>query len=81
MWYWNARYQDSPTAEEIFIKAIFTEDAIVTKERYDYRAVKERLVKQLKDMDKLIPGTYHDGAHFIKLIISTEVVFDGLVML
>lgn len=70
---WNSRYQETPSAEEILMKAIFTDDAIDAQERYDYQSVKKRLIQQLKDMDKLVPGTYHDGAHFIKLAISTEV--------
>lgn len=73
VWYWNARYQEAPSAEEILMKAIFTDDTIAPQERYDYQSVKKRLIQQLKDMDKLVPGTYHDGAHFIKLTISTEV--------
>lgn len=73
-WSLKSRYADGVTQEDMLLKAIFGEMANVdVKERYDYEDVKRRLVSQLKKIDEAIPGTYHDGASFTKLEISTEV--------
>lgn len=73
-WSLKSRYADNVSQEDMLLKAIFGEKANVdVKERYDYKDVKRRLVSQLKKIDEAIPGTYHNGASFTRLEISTEV--------
>ena len=43
--------------------------------RFNYQDVKTRLVEQLKDLNKTIPGTYHEGATITQLQIYTETIF------
>lgn len=40
--------------------------------RYDYRDVTRRLYDQLKEFDKVLPGTVHPNANITRLLISTE---------
>lgn len=40
--------------------------------RYDYQDVTRRLIEQLKEIDKSLPGTYHKGADLTNLVIDTE---------
>ena len=40
--------------------------------RFDYSDITHRLINQLKDLDKSLPGTYHEGAQITGLQISTE---------
>lgn len=40
--------------------------------RYDYQDVKKRLFNELKEIDKSLPGTYHEGAHLTNLMIDTD---------
>lgn len=41
--------------------------------RYDYDFIRSRVRDQLKEIDKIIPGTYHTGATIRNLQINTEV--------
>jgi len=74
-WAWQSRYKSElPTTEELLLTAIFTEeDELPFEERYDYPAVKERMIQKLKEIDVVIPGTYHEHADITELRISTEV--------
>lgn len=40
--------------------------------RFDYRDIISRMIAKLKEIDKSIPGTYHNGANITKLQIDTE---------
>lgn len=40
--------------------------------RYDPKAVIERIVALLRDVDKSLPGTYHEGANITQLSITTS---------
>lgn len=40
--------------------------------KYNYRSVIDRLYKQLEEMDKYIPGTFHKGEHIGRISISTN---------
>lgn len=40
--------------------------------RYDYRDVVRRMIELLKELDAVLPGTYHPGARITKLHIETE---------
>lgn len=40
--------------------------------KYNYRSVIDRLYKQLEEMDKYIPGTFHKGEHIGRIRISTN---------
>lgn len=77
LWNWNCKYKDpEPSAEERIINAIFTNKKVVqVRQRYNLQSVKERLIKQLKEYDSIIPGTYHEGAEITRLQISTETLF------
>ena len=50
-------------------------------QRYDRRAIEQRMIEQLKNIDKVMPGTYHSGAKINHLsIITTNIVhYDGIV--
>lgn len=55
------------------LKVIFGEEIDVpSPTRFDYAAIKERLIEQLKDIGKSYPEVYHEGAKITKLEISTE---------
>ena len=74
-WAWQSRFKSNrPSAEELLLRRIFdTEGEIVAEERYDYPAVKERMIQKLKEIDTVMPGTYHENADITNLTISTEV--------
>ncbi len=59
--------------KENLIRAVFG-DVLETDdiERYDIEAIVQRLKKQLKEIDCIIPGTYHHGATITSLEIQTE---------
>ncbi len=75
-WAWYSRHTDKrPTAEELLIKAIFTDDELSFTERYDFQDIKTRLIAKLKETDAFLPGTYHKDAEITELVIRTEVLF------
>ena len=72
-WERQREFSDDLSAEEHLIAAIFGEKSQLKMEkRYDYEDVRKRLVKLLKEMDKVMPGTYHEGATINDLTIETE---------
>lgn len=72
---WYSQYKDDmPSAEERINSAIF-DDVAPLEERYDYQSVETRLVEKLKEIDVVMPGTFHQNAEITKLEISTEVFF------
>lgn len=77
LWKWNQQFKDpEPTAEVILLNAIFGDrKGIPVRVRYDVSSIKERLIEQLKEYDKLFPGTYHEGAEITDLKISTQTIF------
>ena len=77
LWAWNQQYKDpEPTATERLMNAIFGDNkGISVRVRYDLASVKERLIEQLKEYDKLIPGTYHEDAEITDLKIATQTIF------
>lgn len=75
-WDMKFRYADEVTQEDLLIKSIFrSKFNVEVKERYDYRDVRQRLVNQLMEIDKVIPGTFHKNAEMTKTEITTEVFF------
>lgn len=74
-WHWDSRYdQKKPSAEEIVFNKIFGDGkGIPVKERYDYQDIKKRMIEQLIEFDKLMPGIYHNNASISKVTINTEV--------
>lgn len=73
---WNHRFiGEMPTAEEVLMRAIFTEENPLGKRRYDGKELCARLVDMLKEMDKVSPGTYHEGAEITNLQINTQEFF------
>lgn len=77
LWAWNQKYKDpEPTATEYLFNAIFCDRrGIPVRIRYNLASVKERLIEQLKEYDKLFPGTYHEGAEILDLKIATQTIF------
>lgn len=77
LWNWNQQYKDpEPTAGEYLLNAILGDNnGIPVRIRYDISSVKERLIEQLKEYDKVFPGTYHAGAEITDLKISTQTIF------
>lgn len=72
-WDRQREFSDNLSAEEHLIAAIFGEKSqLKIEKRYDYEDVRKRLVKFLKETDKVMPGTYHDGAMINDLTIETE---------
>lgn len=63
---------NGPAYDESRLAEILIGEKLPTPTRFDYEDVKKRLVAQLKEYDKSIPGTYHEGAYFKKLRINTE---------
>ena len=76
-WAWDARFEGKkPTAEDFLLNAIWgDEKGILVKRKYTFAGVKERLIKKLKEINTIIPGTYHEGAEITNLSIETEVFF------
>ena len=74
-WERQREFSDDLSAEEHLVAAIFGEKSqLKIEKRYDFDSVKKRLVKLLKEMDKLMPGTYHEGATINDLTIETECI-------
>ena len=72
-WERQREFSDDLSAEEHLIAAIFGEKSqLKIEKRYDYEDVRKRLVNLLKEMDKVMPGTYHEGATINDLTIETE---------
>lgn len=76
-WNWTAHYEGhKPTAEDLLINAIFTEnEGYPAKRRYHYQNIRERLVTKLRELDAFIPGIFHECAEITDLSIQTEVFF------
>ncbi len=71
-WAFFSRY------EEPSFESACTEDecnSFELKKRYDYLDIKNRLLTKIKELDEVIPGTYHKGAEITDLSIRTEVFF------
>ena len=65
-------YYDKNFDTTRLMEVIFDEDlSDCYRRKYDYEDVKKRLVVQLKEYDKTIPGTYHAGARMRNLHIYT----------
>ena len=76
-WKWTTQYEgQEPTAEDLLINAIFTDNkGYPVKRRYLYQNIKSRLESKLRELDTVIPGTFHKGAEITDLSIRTEVIF------
>lgn len=77
-WEWNSQYKEKVITPSILLNSIFYDEETIpypAEERYNYKAVKERLVKQLKEINVFMPGTYHPNAKITNLTIKTEVLF------
>lgn len=59
------------TYDKHFVRCIWDENYILEK-RYDLESIKSRMVIQLKDIDKVSPGTYHEGAEITDFKVRTE---------
>jgi hypothetical protein len=72
-WVKQSNYAKPLNSQQIIIKAIFGDDTDKwEKDGYNYKAVIARLKEQLKEMDKLLPGTYHENAEITELNIRTR---------
>lgn len=72
---WNAernRIKNARKSEVLYIpsKCIWEEELV-----YNYASVEERLHAKLKEIDEVLPGTYHENAYMENLEIDTVEVF------
>jgi len=67
--YYGKGYDEARMLEVIF------EQPVAKPKKYNYKSVFERMKELLKEIDKYIPGTYHDNASIQKLTISTDNLF------
>ena len=76
-WSWHKNYiGEMPTAEELIFKAIFSEgENIYGEPRYNIDELHARLIDTLKEIDMVVPGTYHKDANITNLQISTQIFF------
>lgn len=73
---WHQYYVGKmPSAKERLIRAIFSEEDPRGTRRYDSKELRARLISTLKEIDKVIPGTYHKEAKIAYLKISTQEFF------
>lgn len=74
---WYSQYKtEFPTAEELLLNAIFTENpGYPVEKRYDYDSIKDRLIDKLKEIDAVLPGTYHKNAQITELVFQTDIFF------
>lgn len=71
-WHLQSIYKGNPSIEDALLKAIFGNKAkIELNKRYNYKSVKQRMVQQLRNIDAVLPGTYHKYAKITKLKIDT----------
>lgn len=74
---WYSHYKtEFPSAKEWLLNAIFTENpGYPVKMRYDYADIKGRLIDKLKEIDAVMPGTYHENAQITELMFRTDMLF------
>lgn len=61
-------YESIHLAEIVFSRNL----ECLYEKKYNYRSVIDRLYKQLEEMDKYIPGTFHKGEHIRNISIFTN---------
>lgn len=67
--YYGDGYDEARMLEVIF------NQPIPKPVKYDYQNVVERLYSSLKEVNRYLPGTYHEGATITNLYISTDNLF------
>ena len=74
---WYSHYEgERPSPAELLLNVIFTNNkGYPAKKKYSEQDIIKRLVAELKEIDKYIPGTHHVNADITKLVITTESVF------
>lgn len=72
LWAWYSRFQDDMPITD---RADYSNRNVCGQDRYDYSDVKRRMIAKLKEIDAVIPNTYHKNASIIDLSINTEVFF------
>ena len=71
----QSEFADDLTMEEHLLYAMFGDLAEKkTVKRYDAKSITKRVIKQLKEMDEVLPGTFHQGAKINDLAIETECI-------
>lgn len=78
MWKWHSQFKgDMPSAEELLIKAIFSDDNIYSdyQRLYDFDSIKQRLKDKLNEINQIVPGTVHENAEITNLQVITETFF------
>lgn len=72
---WYSQYKtEFPTARDLLENAIFTNNPGYPVEmRYDHIDIKARLISKLKEIDAVMPGTYHKDAEITQLMFRTEI--------
>lgn len=71
---WCSQYKtEFPSLKKLLPNAIFTENPGYPVEmRYNHADIKDRLIDKLKEIDAVMPGTYHEDAEITELTYRTE---------
>lgn len=63
---------DEDVAMAHLLNAIWGEHSCKYPTRYNKSDIKERVVAKLKELDAIMPGTYHDNAEMLHFTVETE---------
>lgn len=63
---------DEDVAVSHLLNAIWGEHSCKYPARYNKSDIKERVVAKLKELDAIMPGTYHDNAEMLHFTVETE---------
>lgn len=63
---------DEDVAMAHLLNAIWGEHSCKYPTRYNKSDIKERVVAKLKELDTIMPGTYHDNAEMLDFTVETE---------
>lgn len=72
---WYSLYKtDFSSAKEWLLNAVFTKkNGCPVEMRYNYDDIKGRLIDKLKEIDEVMPGTYHENAEITDVKFRTDI--------
>jgi len=74
LWFWCSRFKEErPSRKERILRIISSDNDVVFDERYDYQSVQTRLIEKLREIDTVMPGTFHENAEITGFKFSAEV--------
>lgn len=75
VWRWHAQFRgDKPSYEELLLNAIFGGDRSLHRKRYNLNRIRKRMIDKLKEIDQIIPGTFHENAEITNFKVKTETI-------